>query len=230
VQIQDLESFLIAEVPYGQVDPRQIRQGIIERVGLARDGSVTDPDQLAENARQYSQRLYWQFGDEMCPVVAAVRFEYLYTLPSYSQQTVASLLIGYTAPDQDEPPNAAEVLSQASNGGLQRIACSFGTRTDDHTLSDFLAHNSPYFESTFSGLRTDPRYVEIRGLARDYDSLRALPYTWSDVAADPSKLDELVYWTFGDISYRICKAVRVYYGDGHLPPSLLIGYHGPGGN
>jgi len=69
-------------------------------------------------------------------------------------------------------------------------------------------------------------HVEICGLARDYDSLRALPYTWSEVAADQAKLDQLFYWPFHNVSYRVCKAMRMTGDQG----SLLIGYHGPGGN
>jgi hypothetical protein len=212
VEIRDLESFLLAEVPYGKIDPTHLRQGIVERVRPAGIG----------------QRLQWQFGAEACDVGSAMRFEYQYT-SSYGQPTLASLLIGFAAPGQARPHVANELLHHAENGGLERIAMSLEPDPANSKLNAFMTQSAPAGQPAFA-LPDAPMYVEFRGLARDYNSMNALPYTWSEVAADPAMLNQLLYWTFGGTSYRVCKAGRVYLHAGERPASLLIGYHGPGGN
>jgi hypothetical protein len=226
VQIRDFGSFLMGEVPYGQVDPRQM-QGIIERAGLSKQGFVNDWVQLSQNANHYRQLLHWQFGAEMCPVAAAVRLQYLYTSPTYAQPTLASLLIGFAAPPVEKPRQAERLLSEAERP--ERIAYSFDQNASAPQLNNLLVDNSPYQGAAYSGTTTPSRSVEFYGLARDNDSMHPLPYTWAEVATDATRFDQLLHWTFGGTSYRICKAVRVRYDDPDLPPALLIGYHGPGG-
>jgi len=99
--IQDFQSLLMAEVPYGVIDPRNIRRVF----DLASGGG---------------QPLYWQFGDKTVPVDGAMRFEYVYTSPGYDQQTLASLLIGLVqAPDKHA---IAEVGSSVRESKVTRVA------------------------------------------------------------------------------------------------------------
>ena len=209
VIIQDFQSLLMAEVPYGVIDPRNIRR-------------VFD---LVPGGRKDSQPLYWQFGQKMWPIDGAMRFEYMYTSPGYNQETLASLLIGRV--QASEKVTTAHVGSSAPESEIKRVAMSFDKIANENMLNFAVSTKASLTgTSIFSPPEEQDTHVDICGLASDYNSLRALPYTWSEVAADPTKLDQLFYWPFHNLSYRVCKAMRISGDNG----SLLIGYHGPGGN
>ena len=63
VDISDWGSFLLGELPYGQIDPKQLRRGVIQRAGLAK--AQFDWNDIASGS-DFDQVMHWQFGQDMC--------------------------------------------------------------------------------------------------------------------------------------------------------------------
>jgi hypothetical protein len=107
-RISDFASFILDEVPYGVVDPAQLRQGVVEY-----DGRGPAPDNLPVGEKKLS----WCFNKRLYPIAKAVRIRYTYraTTPEYpgGKDLLASLFIGYqetqlNAPKND-PPSRGDV-------------------------------------------------------------------------------------------------------------------------
>jgi hypothetical protein len=86
-KILDFDAFILANIPYGQVDRKYLSQGLIE---------VDGPD---EANGIYREPLRWYFGGIPYKIDRALRVQYSYTAPFpieiAQSQVTASLFIGY---------------------------------------------------------------------------------------------------------------------------------------
>ena len=96
--LDDFHTFLLSELPYGQIDPDQLDRGVVEWAGLEK---LTGPDDcwisIATSGTLYPNISHWQFGRKMYPIVKGFRIQYSYASP-YAQEGRGSVLIGYQAP------------------------------------------------------------------------------------------------------------------------------------
>jgi hypothetical protein len=236
VDISDWGTFLLGELPYGQIDRNQLRRGVIQRAGLAKGPNAWD--EIA-NGSKYDEIMHWQFGQDMCSVAAALRLPYIYPI-SYGQPYTDAILIGYVA----RQPKAYSARS-ADHQTLQTmvgLAKSLGQPAthiawnadrppnanpqDADPFVSLLQTYSPY-EGSCTFEPANGR-IEVCGLARDYDSMHPFTLTIADLATDRSKYDQLLHWPFAGTPRRITKAMRVHFGPDTQPMALLIGYEGPG--
>ena len=255
--IDDYDTFLLSELPYGQVDPTKLNRGVVEWAGLERlDQKNEIWVALATNETYYPNISHWQFGRKMYPIVKAIRIQYSYSAP-YGQQAIGSLLIGYQAPritaysgasiaalQGNIPPNtptdelvnltAAKTPRNASEA-LEKLVRNAAVANSnmvndvsDKDIDEIIASLSPYGQS--AAKYRQAQHIEVCGLARDNDSLHPFEDSWATVAGDSAKYEQLLHWSFASTSQRITKAMRVQFSFDskvHLPPALMIGYQGP---
>src|SRR5450631_2958747 len=107
-RIDDLQEFLLDNIPYGKVNAQDLLPGFVEYDGPAQP--IPTP----------KRSLRWHFGGEPYKITKAMRIRYTYIKTYESEQVsfTGSLLVGYQVPPQGTvvPPDPSLTVSTTNLG------------------------------------------------------------------------------------------------------------------
>ena len=176
-RIESFHKLVVDQLPYGQIDPKELVQGLIELDGPDQDTPPID-----------KVPLQWYFGGQAYEVRKAIRVQYTYQkyLDAGPVNASGSLFIGY-APTRT---GAARLAAEAIDA-LERRSARGGTTAAGRTtaqLRDELDQLRQHSSRLKDALRA-------RSGAADWDSVKKLPGTVTALAVyvNADDFDNFIY-------------------------------------
>jgi hypothetical protein len=229
--IDNFDTFILNNVPYGEVRPRDLQMGVVQY-----DGPAVAAMQGAKPALQ------WHFGGVAYPISKAIRIPYTYirTFDGSNTPSTEQIFIGFQdnltnfilpqpIPYVAEPSRTYRARVGgfgpvgvfngplwASDAGVLASQCNdIVTRSVQHDpgdynlLNTFIRGELGWDQSPFDALVGNPIAIDFDGPAQDADSHHVFQYTFATLVNDPYKYGQLLFWYFGGKPYRVTKAVRI---------------------
>src|SRR5579859_75184 len=217
--IGDFETFILSNIPYGQVQPQYIQWGAVEYDG-------PHPPYPAKAGFPGSKpALQWHFGGVPYPITKAVRIRYTYrrTFDGSNDTVTGMILLGFQhGLNTYLKPQPVPFVQKLSDTFLYRacvgvtgdpssqvwgspsavLASEAGgvlTKAFPDNLATLVKNELPKSVCTapaFTALTTTPICVDFDGPAQDSDSHDVFPYTFATLLNDPQKYSQLIFWYF----------------------------------
>jgi len=176
-RIDSFHKLVVDQLPYGQIDPANLVQGLIELDGPDQDEPPID-----------KVPLQWYFGGQAYEVRKAIRIQYAYQkyLDTGPVNASGSLFIGY-AP---AATGAASLAGQAIDA-LQALLDG----GDADAAREAVADLREQLDNVRQHAGRIQAAVRTRRDATDWDSLKTLPGTVTDLAVyvDAAHFDEFIF-------------------------------------
>lgn len=230
-RIDNFDSFILNNVPYGEVHPRNLQWGVLQYDGPGVDG-ITGAKPV----------LQWHFGGVPYSISKAIRIPYTYisTFDGSNAPTTEQIFLGFqdNLPDFVLPQPIPYVAAPTSTyrarvrdlgtfgafgnsvwasdpGVLASQAPGIVTRSfqndpaDPNILNAFMQQELSLDQAAFNALVGNPIAIDCDGPAQDSDSHHVFQYTFATLVNDPYKYGQLLFWYFGGKPYRVTKAMRI---------------------
>jgi len=247
-QIDNFDTFILNNVPYGEVRLRDLQLGVVQYDG---------PGVAAINGSKPA--LQWHFGGVPYPITKAIRIPYTYirtfdgsNTPSTEQifigfqQNLTDFILPQPIPYVASPTQTYRsrvsglgpfgVLGGpvwASDAGVLASQCNdVVTRSVQHDpgdynlLNTFIRQELGWDQAPFDALLNAPIAIDFDGPAQDSDSHHVFQYTFATLVNDPYRYGQLLFWYFGGKPYRVTKAVRIpldfQFGFDAVQPSHVL--------
>jgi hypothetical protein len=227
VQIDNLQSFILKEVPYGLTAIADVQNEV------KYDGP-TLPDDVMVPDKDSRPPLYWYFDGAVHKIVRALALTYTYRLKDASgEYTTApdSIYVGFEAGYNEDGsydavgsdrPQIMRDPGLAPAVAIPRTMMESGDDKLNKWLNCELATlNIHNFQSTQTG------WVDYAGPARDAVSTRPFTTSLVQLLEVPDEFNRLLFWQVDGTAHRVAKALRVQcFDDYGSLRSILIGFQG----
>jgi hypothetical protein len=234
-RIDNFAAFILNNVPYGEVHPKDVQWGVLQYDGPDVDGVI--------GAKPVLQ---WHFGGVPYPITKAIRVPYTYirTIDGSNTPTTEQIFLGFQERLTDfilpqpipyvadpTPTFRIRLSSLGALGGFTNPVWSSDTGVlaseapgvitrsyiadpaDLLSLNTFIRDELKWAQPAFDALLGNPIAVDVDGPAQDSDSHHPFPYTFGTLVNEPYKYAQLLFWYFGGKPYRVTKAMRIPLDD-----------------
>jgi hypothetical protein len=229
LRIDQFDTFILNNIPYGAVQPEHVDWGAIEYDGPAADG-ITGSKPL----------LQWHFGGIPYPISKAIRIYYTYVRAwdGSNARITASILLGFqgeltrfvlpqaipfvenptqtfrTRRDNLGPYGGYSTQVWASDPGvLASEADALVTRSVEYDAANLTMFNTllqdELGQPRFDLLLRSPIPIDFDGPAQTSDSHRIFEYTSATLFNAPDRYAQVLLWYFAGKPWRLTKAMRI---------------------
>jgi len=226
LQLGDLQSFILKEVPYGETKIDNVQDEVkYDGPNLPDDIVVPDKDQRPP--------LYWYFDGLLYKIERALSLTYTYQRKDATGQYITapdSIYVGFEAGYDDTGnyvPSGPEKPPLLREQHYTRpVAVPITRRSGAHKLQEWLI--TELRELGFNDFaRAQTGWVDYAGPARDFISTRPFDMSLLQLIEIPDEFSKLLSWHIDGKQHRVAKAMRIHFLDKQCRlRAILIGFQG----